>query len=205
MKVFTEIRIRPAYHDLMDCDDGYVEGAQLIFTEAAFRYYPSDRKISLENLDIIDIISLSPRDKFFHPISWKVKTGLTRMTLKDDKDHLVYEVNPGGGFAYKYETVGLMYTMLETDLKVSGALKYDYAAGIGGSAGVIRMISNYWKAHLFVKGLSYGLGDQFNTLEANIQQSFTINADQGISVDVKRCKTGELYQTEAKVLWNLFF
>ena len=202
---FTEIRIRPAYHDLMDCDDGYVEGAQLIFTEAAFRYYPSDRKISLENFDIIDIISLTPRDKFFHPISWKVKTGLTRMTLKDDKDHLVYEVNPGGGFAYKYDMVGLMYTMLETDLKVSGALKYDYAAGIGGSAGVMRKLSNYWKAHLFVKGLSYGLGDRFNTFEASVQQSFTINADQGISVDVTRRKTREFYQTEAKVLWNLFF
>jgi len=202
---FTEIRIRPAYHDLMDCDDGYVEGAQLIFTEAAFRYYPSDRRFILEGLDLIDIVSLSPRDKFFRPISWKVKTGLTRMTLKDDKDHLVYEVNPGGGFAYKFDAIGLIYTMLETDLKVSGALENDYAAGAGGSAGIMRKLSNCWKTHLFVKGLSYGLGDRFNTIEASIQQSFTINANQGITLDVARRKTREFYQTQAKVLWNLFF
>ncbi len=35
--------------------------------------------------------------------------------------------------------------------------------------------------------------------------NFTINPDQSISVDVSRQKTEALYQTELKVLWNLFF
>jgi hypothetical protein len=89
-KGFAEIRIRPAYHSLMDCDDGYIEGAQLIFADAAFRYFPSDRKFILEDLDVIDIISLTPRDKFFNPVSWKVKTGLMRISGKDDMRITLY-------------------------------------------------------------------------------------------------------------------
>jgi len=202
---FEEIRIRPAYHHLMDSDDGYVEGAQLIFTDLALRHYPSDHKLTLEGLDVIDIVSFSPRDKFFHPISWKIKTGFTRIQGKDDEDQMVYEVNPGGGFAFENDRMGLMYGMLETNLNISGGLKHDYAAGAGGSVGIIRHMSDFWKAHLFVRGLSYGLGDQSNVLEAAMQQNFAITPDRSISVELKREKSHRFYQTEAKALVNLFF
>jgi len=63
---YWETRIRPVYHGLMDNDDGYVRGAQLIFTDLAVRWYPENHKAALQSLDIINIISLAPRDKFFH-------------------------------------------------------------------------------------------------------------------------------------------
>jgi hypothetical protein len=202
---FQEIRYRPAYHDLMDNDNGYLEGAQLIFGDIALRYYPRYHKLTLDSLDVIDIFSLTPSDKFFHPISWKLKTGLTRVAGDDNQDHLVYQINPGGGFAYKNSQLGLMYMMLETGLNVGGALERNYAAGAGGSIGVIKDVNDIWKVHLSVKDLYYGLGDTYNGFEAAIQQNFTINTDQSISVDVSRKKTREFYQTEAMVLWNLFF
>jgi hypothetical protein len=202
---FQEIRYRPAYHDLMDNDNGYLEGAQLIFGDLALRYYPRYQKLTLDSLDVIDIFSLTPRDKFFHPISWKIKTGLTRIAGDDNQDHLVYQINPGGGFAYKNSRSGLMYMMMETGINVGGALERDYAAGAGGSIGVIRDMFDIWKVHFMVKDLYYGLGDTHNLFEAVVQQNFTINTDQSISVDVSRTRTREFYQTEVKALWNVFF
>ena len=202
---FAEIRIRPAYHSLMDSDEGYVEGAQLIFTDLAFRYYAKENKFELECLDVIDIISLTPRDKFFSPISWKVKTGLMRIAGEADDDHLVYEVNPGGGFAYKYDSLGLLYFMFETDAKVSGALENDFSLGAGGSLGVMKLLTSRWKAHVFTRGISYGLGDRFSSLEGTLQQSYFINADQGISIDLSRRRTRGFYHNEAKALWSYFF
>ncbi|MCK7512713.1 MAG: hypothetical protein MZV70_57560 [Desulfobacterales bacterium] len=64
-EIFEEIRLRPAYHHLMDDDDGYVQGAHLVFADIALRYYPSEQRLYLESLDLIDIISLIPRDNFF--------------------------------------------------------------------------------------------------------------------------------------------
>jgi hypothetical protein len=202
---FQEIRYRPAYHDLMDNDNGYLEGAQLVFGDFALRYYPRYHKLTLDSLDVIDIFSLAPRDKFFHPISWKIKTGLTRITGDDNQDHLVYQINPGGGFAYKDSQLGLIYMMLETGINVGGALERNYAAGAGGSMGVIKDVNGIWKVQLLMKDLYYGLGDTYSGFEAGILQNFTINTDQSISMDISRKKTREFYQTEAKVLWNLFF
>ena len=202
---FWEIRLRPAYHHLMDNDNGYIEGAQLIFADVALRYYPSDNRVSLESLDVIDIFSLTPRDKFLHPISWKVKTGLTRLTGEDDRDHLAYQINPGGGFAFRNDILGMMYMMLETDLALSGALKGNYAAGAGGSAGIIKCLSDFWKVHVFAKTLYYGFEEHFNTFEATVQQNLSIDADKSVSFDVSRHKTYDFYETRVKVLWNLFF
>ena len=99
-RIFEEVGIRPAYHDLLDNGRGYIEGAQIIFGDAALRFYSSERKLVLQKLDIIDIISLSPRDIFFQPFSWKIKTGLVQRTGGDGRDHLVYGLNPGGGVSY---------------------------------------------------------------------------------------------------------
>lgn len=204
-KFFEEIRLRPAYHHLMDNDDGYVEGAQLIFADVALRYYSLENRLILESLDIIDIFSLTARDRFFHPISWKIKTGLTRVVGDNDQDRLVYQINPGGGFAFRNDILGLMYVMLETDLNISGGLDDNYAAGAGGSAGFITSLKNSWKVHAFAKDLFYGFADHYSAFEATLQQNITINPNQSISVDVSRMKTREFYQTQVKVLLNLFF
>ena len=62
---FQEIRIRPAYHDLMDNNTGYTPGSQIQFCDTQLRYYFSDRKFELEAFHLIDIISLSERDFIF--------------------------------------------------------------------------------------------------------------------------------------------
>ncbi len=203
--VFVEMRLRPAYHHLMDNDKGFVEGAHLVFTDVGVRYYAEANKLSLESLDIIDIFSLSPRDMFFHPVSWKIKTGLTRITAKDGDDHLVYGLNPGGGFAFRDKRAGLLYSLFETNLYAGGVLKNNYAAGAGVSAGCIKHINESWKVHVFARDLYYVLGDSFNSFEASVQQNFTLNPDQSITLDFTRRKTRDFYQTEAKLLWNLFF
>ena len=117
-RLFEEVGFRPAYHDLLDNDRGYVEGAQIVFADAALRFYSSDRKLVLQKLDIIDIVSLSPRDTFFQPFSWKIKTGLLQQTGNDGQDHLVYQLNPGGGISYKLNKGNLLYFLGETDLSL---------------------------------------------------------------------------------------
>jgi len=202
---YLETRIRPVYHGLMDNDDGYVKGAQLIFTDLALRWLPGDNKGILQSLDIIDIVSLAPRDRFFHPVSWKVTTGLKRITCEDEKDHLVYQVNPGGGITFATSHLGLVYAMMETGLNVSGALEQNYALGAGGCAGMLANPVPRWKAHLYARDIYYGLGDTFNAFEAGLQQTYTITPNQSVGLDIFRRKTRGFYETEAKLSWNLFF
>ena len=202
---FQEIKYRPAYHHLLDNGKGYKPGSQIVFGNTALRYYSCDKRLKLENLDVIDIVSISPRDEFFQSISWKIKTGLVQKVMEDGEDHLVYELNPGGGFAFKSDFLGLWYLMMEADLNLGGVLDERYAAGIGASTGFIKTLTDFWKIHFFARDIYYGLGDTHNTFEAALLQNFTISTNTSLTLEVSRSKAHQFYQTEANAYWNLFF
>jgi len=203
--VFADFRLRPSYHDLTDNNDGYIEGAQLIFGATKLRYYDKTGSLRLESFDIVDIFSLSPADMFFHPVSWKIKTGLTRVADKDNDERLVYELNPGGGLSFKGDTLGLVYMMLETDVLIGSALEHDNAAGMGGSAGLIKTIDRSLKVHFGIKDIYYGLGDTFNSFEAFANANITIDPNKAMMLNASRNRTRDIYSTEVSVLWNIFF
>jgi hypothetical protein len=203
--LFQEIEYRAAYHDLNDNDKGYKEGAQIIFGNVALRYYFPDSKLQLQSLDLIDIVSIAPRDEFFQNISWKVRTGWYRRILADHRDHLLYRLNPGGGFAYEDQWKGLWYVFMESDLNLGPALEDNYAVGIGGSAGFIGKITDRWKIHAFVRDIYYGLGDTTNSLELALLQNFTITTNTSLTAKISRNRSHGTHQNEASLNFRWFF
>lgn len=204
-RFFYELRYRPAYHSLLDNDKGYPEGSQIVFGDTTLRYYPSLNRLRLESLDIIDITSLTPRDLFFQPLSWKIKTGLTHRYMEDGREHMVYQLNPGGGFAYKHNATGLWYAMAETALNVSGAMKEMYALGAGASVGLIAKVTDLFKFHVCARNIYYGIGDYHNYFEAMVQANYTVSSNTGLAFHISRTKTRSFYQTEGALSWNIFF
>ena len=202
---FQEISFRPVYHSLLDNGKGYREGAQIIFGDTALRYYSQDNKLKLETLDVINIVSLAPRDLFFKPISWMVNTGLTQRIMNDGKDHMIAQLNPAGGFSWKNSFLGLYYFMIGSSLNVGGALTKDYAVGAGASAGLIRSITDFWKIHLYAKDTYYGVGDEYNYFEAGLMQNLVLSTNSSISLGVTRSRTLSFYQTEVKCGVNFYF
>src|SRR3990172_1103109 len=202
---FTEIIWRPAYHDLMDPDGGYVEGAQINFFDLRGRYYFNEEKARLQSFRLIDIVSLATRDKFFQPVSWKVNTGVEQELLADGKERLVGRVNAGGGVAYPSRFIGTSYLMLDADLIAGGALQHNYSFGIGPSAGVLKRLTPAWKLNLFIQAMFYDLGDEHDKYKAALAQSYTLNRNNTIDVTLSREKTFHQYQSEARIMWNHYF
>ncbi|MFB6259307.1 MAG: DUF4105 domain-containing protein, partial [Thiohalorhabdaceae bacterium] len=60
---FQEIRLRPAYHNVIDPNGGYVEGAQISLFDTAVRRYHRGDEVELQGMRVVDILSLSPRDR----------------------------------------------------------------------------------------------------------------------------------------------
>ncbi len=204
-KGFQEIRLRPAYHGIMDNDAGYVEGAQLIFADLSLRHHSSKRPVTLDALDIIDIISLTPRDRLFQPVSWKIATGLWTMDRDSGHGHRLYRINPGGGVTARTSFLGLTYAMMETQVNLGGSLDKGYNLGAGGSMGVLKTVAGIWKLHAYTRDLYYCLGDTFNAFEAGLQQNLSLTPDQNLALDIVRQKTHDYYQTEVKASWKIFF
>lgn len=204
-RTFWEMRLRPAYHDLLDDDAGYKRGSQIIFGEAVVRYDPEKEKARLHSFDLIDIVSIAPRDEFFKHTSWKVKTGFFRRTMDSGRDHLIYLLNPGFGRAYDGGIPGIAYVFVETDIHVGGALVDNWSGGAGASIGLIGNLAGGWKAHLCGRNIYYGLGDRDNRLEVGLGQNLTLGADRSIIADVMLIRERALDRVEWSILFKQFF
>lgn len=202
---FQEVRYRAAQHELSDPDGGYMEGSEVVFFGVTARNFPTNGGVKLQNLDIISLVSVSPRDKFYKPISWKVKTGFQQKTMSDGDEELVYQLNPGGGFAFKNGIVGLYYFMLETDLDISGGYKDKFSFGAGPSIGVIRGIKEFWKMNLYANALYYELGDEHKTFRASLEQVFRLSRNNSLNLDLSWRREFETEGREVKLNWNLYF
>lgn len=202
---FQEIGFRPAYHQLIDDDRGYIEGAQIVFGDTSLRYYSSDHKIVLQSLDIIDILSVSPWNAFFRPVSWKIKTGFYRETGNDGQDHLIYRINTGGGFSFKQTARHLLYLLGEADFLSGGGLDEHHAGGIGASAGLISRLHRRWKIHLFTQGIYYPLTDRHDSWETGLQQNITLGTNSSLRLDARLSRTHGYERTEAMISYNCYF
>jgi len=203
--LFQELRLRPAYHSLTDPDDGYVEGSQIVFADTTVRYYNTDDRIKLHALDLIDIISLSPRSNFFTPFSWKVKTGLIQKTYQDGDEHLIYQLNPGFGLAYKNEIIGLWYVLAEANLHVGGKYKDSYAAGMGMQIGAVKKITEYWKINVSAEALFYGIREWFQENKASAVQTFRLNQNNSLNLSIAWEEIFYNEQSEVRLNWNYYF
>jgi hypothetical protein len=189
----------------MDPDDGYIKGAQINFFDTALRMYPGDGQVQLQRLHFIDILSLSPRDLFFSPFSWKVNTGFDQEVLSDGDEHLVYRLNTGGGLAWDTHSLGLLFIMAETDLNLAGDLNDKFAAGFGGSAGLIGNITDAWKVGLTLSEFYYPVFQEHSRLQAVLSHNFRVSRNNSISLSVKGERTFGYERYEVKAGWNLFF
>ena len=96
---YAELGLKMAFHDLEDNEDGFLQGAQINIGNIKIRA-EENVGLRLYQLDFVDIFSLTPRDEFFNPLSWKVKTGFERQ-LTNNKDQLVYQLSGGAGGSWQ--------------------------------------------------------------------------------------------------------
>ena len=201
---YQELRLRPAYHHLLDADQGYLAGSQIDFFNLVLRYYPERQQGALQAFDLIDIVSLSPRHAFFKPVSWKVTTGFHQRQFGDGDDHLVYRLNPGGGFTWG-NSRAMGYLLMETDALLSGRFDDSFALGFGGTAGVLATPLPPWKVQLTARQLWYELGDQHRGLEVALKQSWQLDANLSLGLELSRERIYGDYTTDGALLLNYYW
>lgn len=96
---FVNLGLRLSLHSLEERSAGFLRGAQINIGNFVARL--GDNTAKLERIDLVDIFSLTARDDFFKPISWKIKTGLERERV-GGQDKQVTHVSGGAGMAWDW-------------------------------------------------------------------------------------------------------
>ncbi|MCK4784548.1 MAG: DUF4105 domain-containing protein, partial [Desulfobacteraceae bacterium] len=201
---FKEVRFRPAYHTLADPDKGYLAGSQIVFGNIIARHYEG-KGLALEKVDVIDILSISPRGKFFKPLSWKVITGVRKKTLHLRQRHSIIYLNPGAGYAYGNNKIGLFYVMAEVDLEVASELESGYSLGGGFSVGLSKPVTDRWKLNLSFKKTFYKAGDDHTAEKLLLNNSYSMTENTGLSLEYSSDKSFDYREDEFCIGINVYF
>jgi hypothetical protein len=187
---FVELRARPSYHDLMDPDGGYARGAQIEFFDFAARDYGTGIGPRLEDLKLVNIVSISSRNEFFQPLSWKIDTGWTRRRLAGGAEPLVFEVHGGPGLAWAVPDSlrgnTMIYAFLESTAEIHKRLESGFALGAGPSVGALTDLSARWRAEVYARGQRFFAGDTDTAWAAGLRQRYTLATDWALRLDLAR-------------------
>lgn len=202
---FASLYLRPAYHGLLDNDTGYTRGAQIEFLNLEVRGYPGRDRFELQNVDLVEVLSLAPRDELFQPDSWRVKMGVTQSDRYEDQDRLMAHVNTAAGETWRTGKNGIWFATVEAEAQLGRDFDHDYAIGGGPSLGLVQSVTPWWKIIAQGRALFMGIGDDFWTHRYSIDQDFRLRRNLSIGLGASWQRVDENDQTEFVLRLNRYF
>jgi len=208
---FQTLAIRPAIHDYLDASRGYPRDAELAMGNLALRFTDGPRRLSLDRLDLIDIVSASPVDRWVKSLSWKVWLGVDNARElgceRPESDRqgwrcLYGGVTTGGGGATRFGPEGrfMAFALVETDGGAGPAFRTGkrYRLGGGVEAGLVAEASARWRFQLGGRQIFYFLGDTRKNRRAQVMGAFT--AAPGLDLRLGTSIAGTYADVTAQVL-----
>ena len=177
--VFQQVNYRVTYHDLLDNEKGYLRGAQIILFNTEVRHY-NDDGLKLNRFDIVDITSLSKRNMFLKPLSWKVQLGYERVYSRGE-DEGVLQLNGGAGHSYELtdnvELFGLLTGRIEHNKQFNSIIE----PAIGAEGGLL-YYSPIGTQKIDLSGSQF-LNDDYR-MRAEFAQNFNLGVDHAIRLSL---------------------
>ena len=179
--------------------------SHVFFMDAVLRHYQDSGRVEVEKLTLVDIYSLSPRDAFFKPVSWKINTGLARTRLGGGEHVAVYRTNGGAGLAWGEWASVVFYAFMEGTLDAGDKLDRNYALGIGPSLGVFLHPVDEWKLNLFARLQDYHSGDKHGEREISLQQSISLGRQHALRLTLTDSRERGAEWSAAELSWHWYF
>lgn len=196
---YTELQFRMSFHSLEDNLNGFLEGAQINIVSFALRANKED--VQLQQLDLIDIFSLSPRNQFFQPLSWRVYTGLEQQWI-NGADHLTAHVTAGAGATYEPWSRGYFYAMATTRLESNSQFSKMIEPALGYSSGLLQHFSS-GTSHLVFSG-EYFLNDEYRQ-RIQFTHNIQLARNHSLLLKITRQRQRNTEFTDAQLSYQYFF
>ena len=202
---YAALHLQPAFHGLLDPDQGYLSGAQIKFFDTLVDYVPEQGHPRLRTMHLLDILSAAPRDRFFRPFSWKIAAGWDTEVMEDGRDSLIFRLNSGGGLARRSPFGGILYAFAEADVNAGKRVRGSVAVAPGVSLGALEQVRDWWKVQLSGEAFFYVVGDDRVSLKASLAQNFRLAQHQSLALVLSYGDVSGHAVPEARALLNCYF
>ncbi len=196
---FVDIKFRMSFHSLEDNINGFLEGAQINLGSLSFR--ATEDEFQLQNLDVIDIFSLTPRNDFFQPLSWKVYTGLEQQLI-NGTERLTGHVTGGAGVTYETWQHGYFYALMTARLEANSQFKRSVEVAMGFSSGLLHH-ATWGTTHLSVSGESFANDEYRQRIE--FITNIPVSRNHALGFKLRRQRQPGILFGEAQLNYHYFF
>ena len=185
-------RAKVAYHDIYDNDQGYISGAYINFIDTAIEY--KDHKLSLDEINLLDIRSYAIQDLIFKPISWQVALGGKRIF----NNELTSYLQAGGGITLGDEEL-YGYTTLTPTLYYKEKEEHS----ISLNTGLLYNPSNSLKIGLL--GSKEWFDKSREVLEVEPFITYSFNQESAVNLHYKYKEMDDIREEDFRVSWFWYF
>ncbi len=176
---------RPTFHTLNDPEAGYTPGSQINMLGAQGRLQ-AGRGVQLQNLTILDLTSITPRNRFLKPLSWNFHMLLEEDQIPDEKYDHTFKMGVGGGWAWELSENAWFWTLASPELKAGHWLAPDYAFGGGPRSGLLFSATDKFSALIEARFNRYLLGDVHNDARLSIAPTYSLSRNTALFVKASR-------------------
>lgn len=200
---FSQLTIRPAYHDLLDPPAGYRSGAQLQFLRLDARYYTDNDELQLEQLTGVEIRSLSPRSQFFSPLSWQVGFGGRRTDTATNRVFTPY-LEGGTGGSWRLGDHTQAFALATADLEIDDDLRRGYDAAPGADLGLLHQ-NNRFSLIAGVKTKAWIVSSQHRQDQAYLNGGWHFGRDFSLFGEFSREHHHDRYRSTWQIGLHAYF
>lgn len=200
---FTSLQFRPAYHDVVDPPAGYTKGAQINFLDLNIRYYSQTEKFQLQKFTAINVLSLTPRDIYFKPLSWGIDVAVERQPTKSSMTNAAQAV-VNLGYSSRLQSGATGSVLAEVNVKASRNFEKGYTLGTGIKAGLLKQ-SNHFSLLTNIKSIYFGSGENNLHHQADVELAYHLNNENSARMIFKRIRDYGKYRSDFQLAFQMYF
>ncbi|MCW9047178.1 MAG: DUF4105 domain-containing protein [Gammaproteobacteria bacterium] len=204
---FYEVGIRPVFHDLLDVNKGFINGASINVLDTQLRWYKEQQKLKLEKLDIFSLKSIVAVNSWSRPLSRKISFQLKQRNLNINHEITEFEFQFAVGYSTNLNNA-LIYALAQTQFEYAAEFENNHVLYLGFNTGILwsfdnDVISGQTQVDYQLLGQLSGEQADLQKLKAAIQ--LNIVEDHALRFEYE-FRDYELFEVqEAKVSYLIYF
>ncbi|RKG34662.1 DUF4105 domain-containing protein [Acinetobacter tianfuensis] len=195
----VQLSSRQAYHDLIDPQQGYRIGTQLLFLDGSVQF--RDDELKLTELNLLSVNAYNPVTPFKTPLSWGFDLGWKQEALEQDgqfserEQHGAAYLNTQAGYSWANAArTHLCYGQMQLQIQGSKALDQGWRAGAGPVFGCQNIWSEKVSSTLRAELPFWSDSSQLN-LRLNTQVQYAVSPQHAL-------RAGFSYQEQNAQDWH---
>ncbi len=184
---YIDLKFRPAFHDLLDAPQGYIDGAAINVFDTRLKWFTGDSnesRLRLESLSFFNVTSFSPLRRWKKSLSWTLDFSFNRRQLSETHSAGQFMSRAGAGFSVRMNQL-TPFILLNAEWDLSAQYDKGYSLFAGLQAG---LHFNYASSQFLMSYEKANAVSGFDLEHSNseVQWQYNLQVNHAVRVSYRR-------------------